>query len=680
MDIMPKSKPFPLRQIFIKKMIYSALIQLIVFGLILILVKNYLFYNKINIISSKLLINDSYIINQIGQYKILDNQYALDLELNNLENERNLDSIKFTSNLINLQNYGKCENSSKTKYMICKTENGSFTGISPVQVAGNILGYIIAAKKYNSTLFLPIIYDLVLILLTVAGVFLFNFLFLFLSIKNKIQKNTNLLLNFISSEYNPNEEVEAVSIAEYVQISGKFAAERDKIALLEREKTYFEARKNIAEQVAHDIRSPLAALEVVIKRLPEVEESKRILLREAVNHIRDITNNLEKNTAVDTNYDEKTITNIAILLDYVLSERRAAFTTQPIEIKHEFHNDCYKLFVDVIPSDLKRVLANIINNACEATLSNGGVVSVSITSEEGFVIITITDNGSGISKETLELLFTRGVTTKSSGSGLGLYHAKESLANWNGTINLISLEIGGTSAQIKLPLQKLPSWFISNLSFINDSTVICVDDSISIYHAWREKFNTINGKVDLRYCSSKKDLLCELQMQGKKPCTYMIDYEFSGSNYTGLDLIDIVLSSNILHNRVFLVTSRSNENKLQELCKLKGILMIPKLFALKMDLQILMTMPKIIILMPFLDYQKFLTNNSLCIKGALFYYEINNLLADLALFDQSSLILIYTKLFDSLLEETLKKQGFTSRVFYNLENLISLCNTTINIT
>ncbi|QLH43889.1 MAG: hypothetical protein HWD59_15140 [Coxiellaceae bacterium] len=132
-----------------------------------------------------------------------------------------------------------------------------------------------------------------------------------------------------------------------------------------------------------------------------------------------------------------------------------------------------------------------------------------------------------------------------------------------------------------MPLKNPPSWFISSLSFANNSTVICVDDSISIWHAWQERFTTVDGNIDLRYCSSKEELLYEIEKRNEKPCTYLVDYEFSGSGYTGLELVDIIQSLGIPNNRVFLVTSRSNEMEVQNLCKSREIYMIPKFLPLK---------------------------------------------------------------------------------------------------
>ncbi|MBI4655943.1 MAG: HAMP domain-containing histidine kinase, partial [Elusimicrobia bacterium] len=67
-------------------------------------------------------------------------------------------------------------------------------------------------------------------------------------------------------------------------------------ARLEREKAHMEALVNLSAQVAHDIRSPLVALDAALKNTAYLPEKQRIIVRHAVNRIRDIANNLlEKN-------------------------------------------------------------------------------------------------------------------------------------------------------------------------------------------------------------------------------------------------------------------------------------------------------------------------------------------------------------------------------------------------
>ena len=110
-----------------------------------------------------------------------------------------------------------------------------------------------------------------------------------------------------------------------------------------------EQEVKISAQVAHDVRSPLSALEVVIKSLPSTfDESKRILLRDAVQHIRDITNNLDKTDAY-SNSNVKYPSQVSVLVDNVVSERRLALQERNIKLEQLYGSDTYEYFSEIVP-------------------------------------------------------------------------------------------------------------------------------------------------------------------------------------------------------------------------------------------------------------------------------------------------------------------------------------------
>ena len=339
----------------------------------------------------------------------------------------------------------------------------------------------------------------------------------------------------------------------------------------------------ISAQVAHDIRSPLLSLEVFNKRVPSsVSEPLRISLRDAIEDIRDITNNLDKKAREQVEKD-KTRTQISVLLDYVISDRRLAYSDHDIEIIEKLESDSDNLFVRVIPSEIKRILMNIINNAHESIVPEKGTIIVSCYRKDDDAIVTIEDNGRGISEETIKQIFKHGFTTKQNGSGLGLYHAKETLAKWDGTIALNKGSSNGCLITITLPLAKPPSWFIDRLSILENSTVICVDDSVSIFNAWKARLEPFNGSIQLKHCKNQ-NALTEALLKQNKPCTYLIDFEFHGQDYTGIDLVKQILPVMKSQDRIFMVTSRANDKNIHAFCKEVGIKMIPKFFALRIPI------------------------------------------------------------------------------------------------
>lgn len=349
----------------------------------------------------------------------------------------------------------------------------------------------------------------------------------------------------------------------------------------------YQQKKNVikmgemAAQVAHDIRSPLSALQVLTEqKLPELEEPKRILLRDAVYQIRDIVNNLD-----ESSFAKSTETQIAILLEHVLSERRAALNQKSISITSHFGADTYNLYIKVLPSDIKRVLTNLINNSVEAINSEKGKIDVLLNSDGKNAIITISDNGCGIPDHLLNSIFEKGFSTKESGSGLGLFHAHEIITQSHGSIAIDSKTNQGTTIRIQLPLAPTPSWFATKLIVPRDSIVVCVDDSVSIWNVWQERFRTIAGNLELRYCSDKASLLRELGKEDSKLKTYLVDYEFSGQTYTGFDLIEKIFEYKKPDDQVLLVTSRSGE-EIQTFCIDNDIQIVSKFFALKIPIEI----------------------------------------------------------------------------------------------
>ncbi len=148
-----------------------------------------------------------------------------------------------------------------------------------------------------------------------------------------------------------------------------------------------ESMNHLATQVAHDIRSPLAALENILNRLNNLPEPERILTRTAVNRIKDIANNLiERNREVTANKPEsrekhKVQTNeasttflLVSLVEPLLTEKRMQFRSKiDIDIDLQQDESSYGLFSRVQPSEFKRVLSNLINNSVEALDCKGRV-------------------------------------------------------------------------------------------------------------------------------------------------------------------------------------------------------------------------------------------------------------------------------------------------------------------
>ena len=101
----------------------------------------------------------------------------------------------------------------------------------------------------------------------------------------------------------------------------------------------------------------------------------------------------------------------------------------------------------------EEIFLNLIINACHA-MSQGGKLIISAQEEDLFVKILISDNGPGISANQLRNIFKPFNTTKSCGTGLGLYVVKQLTKRCEGTIHVMSEEGKGCTFTLRFPNKK----------------------------------------------------------------------------------------------------------------------------------------------------------------------------------------------------------------------------------
>ena len=87
-------------------------------------------------------------------------------------------------------------------------------------------------------------------------------------------------------------------------------------------------------------------------------------------------------------------------------------------------------------------------------MSVGGQLIINLDKKDEEAILSIRDNGNGISEEDLKKIFTPFFTSKENGTGLGLVVCKRIIESFNGTIEIKSKINKGTEVIITLPLPK----------------------------------------------------------------------------------------------------------------------------------------------------------------------------------------------------------------------------------
>lgn len=142
---------------------------------------------------------------------------------------------------------------------------------------------------------------------------------------------------------------------------------------------------------------------------------------------------------------------------------RANFKNFNISIKEQY--EAGAPLIKVIPQDLSRAVLNVMNNACYAVWQRqqkdgkdfSPEIAVCVKFEDGSVVITIADNGDGMTDEVKQKLYENFFTTKPAGQGTGLGMAitRDIIENKHkGKISFES-ELGkGTSFRFEIPAEK----------------------------------------------------------------------------------------------------------------------------------------------------------------------------------------------------------------------------------
>ena len=224
---------------------------------------------------------------------------------------------------------------------------------------------------------------------------------------------------------------------------------QDRILKLEQDR----ALHQLSQQVAHDIRSPLAVLTKLVAENANPKDESGSLVVAAIERINGIANQLLQRPKPSA---DKTRKSIQTILKNLVREKRIEYSKLAgIRYELELGDPSAFLSSEVSPLDLQTILSNLINNSIESLPPEGGEIKISASLANEKVRIALTDNGSGIPEDLIPLLGKRGISSgksgATSGSGLGIFHAKQRVELWNGQIKFRRQEPKGTLVQIELP-------------------------------------------------------------------------------------------------------------------------------------------------------------------------------------------------------------------------------------
>jgi signal transduction histidine kinase len=216
------------------------------------------------------------------------------------------------------------------------------------------------------------------------------------------------------------------------------------------------AWREMAKQVAHEIKNPLTPMKLSIQHLRQAYadrvEDFHLLLEEVSQTIIDQVESLSRIAAEFSRYAKMPERKLepCQVHDVLLDAVRLFDQEKNIQFKVDLAKGKAAILAD--KEELRRVFINVLRNAVQA-ITGEGDIRVTTTLTDGQIEIDIADTGRGIPDELKGKLFEPNFSTKSEGMGLGLAISKQTVVDLNGRIEIESVVGKGTQVKITLPVE-----------------------------------------------------------------------------------------------------------------------------------------------------------------------------------------------------------------------------------
>ncbi len=328
----------------------------------------------------------------------------------------------------------------------------------------NVRGYVNLPYFSNrADLFKEISNYIVTVLNVFALIFVFSLIITYL-VSNRITQPLNLVRNKLAQmklgakntpiEWSHNDEI-GLLVEEYNTMVAQLDNSLNKLSESEREGAW----REMAKQVAHEIKNPLTPMRLSLQHLEysmnrgdenlneKLKKTISLLIRQ-IDSLSSMAEEFSSFAKMPEPKLENTLLNLVLSDAIVLMEKEMG---KPITATLTDQN-CY---ISADPHQLGRIFTNILKNAIQAIPEDRTAqvsVDLKISHDGAKAVVFIQDNGKGIPPELYDKIFSPNFSTKNSGMGLGLAITKKIIEQFNGTIAFSSVLDQGTNFTIIFPL------------------------------------------------------------------------------------------------------------------------------------------------------------------------------------------------------------------------------------
>ena len=203
-------------------------------------------------------------------------------------------------------------------------------------------------------------------------------------------------------------------------------------------------------KLTHEIKNPLAVCKGYINmiNLEEIDKSNKYIniIKSEIDRSLNVMADFMEYSKIKINKD---ILDITMLLDDIYDSFNILIRDK--KITFNYHNKYDEIYLLGDYERLKQVFVNVIKNSIES-IDKNGIIDIDISLMKKDVIITIKDNGIGMTKEEIKNMKEMFYTTKKDGTGLGVALSNEIIEAHNGKMTYQSEKNKGTTCIVRLPI------------------------------------------------------------------------------------------------------------------------------------------------------------------------------------------------------------------------------------
>lgn len=243
-------------------------------------------------------------------------------------------------------------------------------------------------------------------------------------------------------------------VGAYNRMTDQLRVSAERLATTEREATW----REMARQIAHEIKNPLTPMKLSVQYMLKVWESRPEAFEPVLRKTSTtLVEQIDQLAAVATQFGDVAKMRQRQPERFDLAqrlERIVGLFANSEEATVDYRGPLEGIYITADPDQIASVFNNLIKNALQSAQKPRQLhVLVTLATQAGNAVVCVADNGDGIPAEIQEKIFRPNFTTKSTGMGLGLAISKTVAVNAGGDISFTTAPGQGTTFKVELPCE-----------------------------------------------------------------------------------------------------------------------------------------------------------------------------------------------------------------------------------